>query len=374
MNHYKNKNMVKRASTICGALLISGSIALLSSCSTIPRAVERPNIVLISVDHLDILDLQEYAHHITGEKKRKMYNETPNLDRLSAEGLSFEQARSCSHQLPAAESVLTGRIIAGRRAAEGDTAAKKAGGVTLAEVLVDYDCAFIGQWLAPGTPASAGFDQKGLPADGQSRCSEELAEQAGRYIEGRSRVRQQPFFLYVHHSLGDSAAVDARALAHFKNKRTKGWRGQSDPQHAALVKGLDNSVGHILHKLWRNGFEKKTVVIFMSVPGAAVAAERDLREQLAGCDLRVPLIIRWNQYTRAGSWCNVAVDQADILPTMMYCAGYFPESLDDAAGVAGCSLSGLFWDPKNKDASYDRDQQCKGQVGVLARPAVKSRL
>lgn len=363
--------MKKRVFTTCGALIVLGSVLVLSSCSTIPQASNRPNIVLISADTLGALDLQEYARYITGEKKRQMYHETPNLDRLCAEGLSFEQAHSCAHQIPSAEGILTGRITAARGTGKSGAAAK---GVTIAEVLVDYDCAFIGKWQATGTPTSAGFDQKGLPAAGLKGSPADIAEQAGRYIEDRSRMRHRPFFLYVNHSLsGSSALAKETDLAHFKNKRTKGWHGQSDPHHAAMVKALDDSVGQILHKLWRNGLENKTIVIFMPAQGSASTATEDHPKSSTTCDARVPLIIRWNSHVQADKWSKVAVDQADILPTLMYCAGYFPESLDGDAGVDGCSLSGLFWDPHNKAASYDRDQQCERCMGTLVSPVANSR-
>ncbi len=346
--------MKKRVYAVCRVMAGVGALLFLSACSSINVASSKPNVVLISADDLGYMDVQEYAHHITGEKKRRMYNETPNLDRLCAEGLSFEQAYACRQQIHGAAGILNGRVNTLCSSGNSGAAGVSGAGISIAGVLPDYDSAFIGKWLDAGTPSAAGFEQKGVPGAGAGSGSTELSDQAVKYIAGRSRVRNQPFFLYFKHSLPESGPASAagRDVAYFSNKRTRGWQGQSDPQHAARVKALDDAVGRILHQLWRTGLDENTVVIFMPAAGRAgpeLAASSPV--------VRVPLIIRWNKYVKAGSWSKVPVDYADILPTVMQCAGYFPETLGEDAGVDGCSLSGLFWDPQNKYESYDRDIQ-----------------
>ena len=342
---------------------VNALLLFLSACSTIECASNKPNIVLITANDIGYMDVQEYAHHITGEKKRKMFYETPNLDRLCLEGISFENAYGGRMYSDSHAGLLTGRINA-----DFDQKGTKREPVSIAGVLPDYHSAFIGKWHAAGTPAAMGFDQSGLQRGSRSAQADELTEQAVRYIESRSRIRNKPFFLCIsHHVAEGSDYVKARDLAYFSRKRTRGWNGQSDPRDAAIVKGVDDSVGRILHKLWRVGLDENTVVIFMPANGCADAGSRKTsisgrgvakntgRISQADVGMRVPLVIRWKKLVKAGSWSNVPVDYADILPTVMQCAGYFPESLSADARVDGCSLSGLFWDTRNKDDSYERD-------------------
>jgi len=365
------KNKINKLNGGCCVGAVLGSLLVLSGCSTIQSASSRPHIILITTDDLGYMDVQEYAHHITGEKKRRMYNETPNLDRLCSEGLSFEQAYACRLQLPGTSGILNGRVNAACSPVNGGSAGDAGEGVSIAGVLPDYDSAFIGHWLAAGTPAAAGFKHAAVTTLGGQRGSAELSAQALLYLEGRSRMRNQPFFLYLNHSAAESAPASAadKDVAYFSKKGTRGWQGQSDPQHAARVKALDDALGRILHKLWRTGLDKKSVVIFMPVAG-----RRGAELAASGSGVRVPLIIRWNKYVTPGSWSKVPVDYADILPTVMQCAGYLPETLSDAAGVDGCSLSGLFWDPQNKSASYEREMRRPGYSCTPLRSAISPRL
>jgi N-sulfoglucosamine sulfohydrolase len=338
-----------------------GSIFFLSACSTIECASNRPNIILISANYLESMDVQEYAHHMTGEKKRKMFCETPNLDRLCQEGLCFEQASACSSYPVTHAGILAGRINASFNGQNASSKSPKGNKISIPGVLPDYDKAFIGKWHSDGIPATMGFDQLGLSDTGVDYSAEKITDQAVRYITSHSSRRSRPFFLYLNHYAADASHyAKAKDIKHFSKKRTRGRNADSDPQYAACVKGLDDSVGRILHKLWRYGLEENTVVIFMPAGGRTGTLKKST---LAGCNLQVPLMIRWKKHVKAGSWSNVPVDYADILPTVMQCGGYFPESLGEE--VDGCSLSGLFWDAENKYDSYER-RLLEDSVGSLS--------
>ena len=368
------KNMENRIYVACRILVVVGSVLFLSACSTNQCASTKPNIVLISANDLGYMNVQEYACHITGEKKRKMYYETPNLNRLCLEGLSFEQAYACRFYLPAHAGILTGRINSENNLKNGDPTGIKREKISIAEVLPDYDSVFIGKWHADGTSAAMGFDQLGLSTVNEDCQVDDLTEQAVQYIESRSKMRHKPFFLYLSHFTdGGLHSVNEKDVNHFIKKRTRGLNGDNDPYHAAMVKGVDDSVGRILHKLWRIGLDNNTVVIFMPANGrvGAESAEAD-KGSLIGSNMRVPLMIRWKKYVKAGSWSKVPVDYADILPTVMQCAGYFPEALGEDVEMDGCSLSGLFWDTRNKAESYERDIRCLHYPRISGGPGVSS--
>jgi len=77
--------------------------------STHAATATKPNIVLILADDLGIVDLNAYAVRFTGAKPAEMFYETPNLDRLTREGISFSQAYACQLCSPTRASLLTGK-------------------------------------------------------------------------------------------------------------------------------------------------------------------------------------------------------------------------------------------------------------------------
>ena len=78
-----------------------------SLCSL--QGADRPNVVLILADDLGWMDLASYAACVRGVNRSECYYETPNLDRLADQGLSFSQAYACPLCSPARASILTGQ-------------------------------------------------------------------------------------------------------------------------------------------------------------------------------------------------------------------------------------------------------------------------
>jgi arylsulfatase A-like enzyme len=105
----------------------------------------RPNIVLILADDLGFSDLGCYGGEI----------ETPNLDKLAAEGLRFSQFYNCAKCAPTRTSILTGLY-------HQQTNIKQAKNcVTIAEVLhrAGYTTLAAGKWHVGSTPLDRGFDR-----------------------------------------------------------------------------------------------------------------------------------------------------------------------------------------------------------------------
>ncbi len=73
---------------------------------------QQPNIILILADDFGIVDAQAYAHHFTEVDTAQMFYETPNLDRLIAEGTAFSQAYANPLCSPTRASILTGKYAA----------------------------------------------------------------------------------------------------------------------------------------------------------------------------------------------------------------------------------------------------------------------
>lgn len=75
----------------------------------VTRSHAKPNIILILADDFGIMDSQGYASHFTNVDSSRMYYETPNIDRLIAEGVSFSQAYANPLCSPTRASILTGQ-------------------------------------------------------------------------------------------------------------------------------------------------------------------------------------------------------------------------------------------------------------------------
>lgn len=124
-----------------------GAIAIQTVHSRAANADQdsRPNIVLIMADDLGFSDLGCYGSEI----------ETPNLDRLSQEGLRFNQFYNTAKCHSSRICLLTGLYMfqAGNQQMNR--------GVTIAEALAPagYHTMMVGKWHLAGEPTDRGFDR-----------------------------------------------------------------------------------------------------------------------------------------------------------------------------------------------------------------------
>ena len=284
--------------------------------------------------------------------------------------------------------------------------------ITIAEALPDYHSAFIGKWHVGGhgaegyTPADQGFEplawcdagasvyfdwrdrwnQKSTTAlpnipqkewqlgdagegTGLEYLTDDLTEQAIRYLDQRSQIKDQPFFLYFcHFAVHGPWHAKENDISYFEDKPTKGWNGHKDARYAGMIRGLDESVGRILLKLEETGLDENTLVVFMSdnggidrkiTPNGIITDNFPLmggKACLTEGGVRVPLVFRWKGKLEGGSWCNVPVDCNDIFPTLVEAAGYDPKPhYDKEEGIDGRSLMGLLNDVENDNNSYTRN-------------------
>ena len=77
--------------------------------ASVHAAAPRPNIVFILADDLGITDIGAYARHFTDAKPEDLFYETPHLDKLSADGISFSQSYANQLCSPTRAAVLTGK-------------------------------------------------------------------------------------------------------------------------------------------------------------------------------------------------------------------------------------------------------------------------
>lgn len=306
----------------------------------------RPNIVLIFADDLGYKDTG-----FTGSS----YYETPNLDRLAAQGMVFDQAyagagncapsRACLHSgqySPRTGVYAVGRTDRGpknlqRLVAVPNREDLALGNVTLAEALqsAGYRTGLFGKWHLsgdPGTrPTQQGFDvyydsrepnpnvRRDEPDDPKGIYS--LTRAAGEFMANN---RDRPFFVMLsHHAIHSSLEARPASLAKFQKKPAA--PGQDKPLYAACVYDLDDSVGQLLQKIQELGLAANTLIVFTSDNGGTGASSQEPLRGNKGCyyegGIREPFIAYWPGRIAAGTRCAVPVINVDLYPTFLDVAG-----------------------------------------------------
>lgn len=346
--------------TIC-ALLCLGLV----KAST---AVERPNIVVIMAD-----DLGWYDTRFQGNEDL----ETPFLDQFVSEGMTFTNgyagAPVCT---PTRAGMMTGmspaRLMVTNHApgfAEGMVpegrelaGAKKLTylpleATTLAERLGDeagYTTGFVGKWhlshrkgrdesgkkyepqLRPEHQGFdlnvGGFDRGGpptyfapyrIPGLEDAEEGEYLPDRlAGECIDFIKENRDGPFFLtFWNYSVHYPIEAPADLIAKYEK------RSVANPAYAAMIEGMDRSIGRLLEALDELGLRKNTLVIFTSDNGSLFGNGplRENKGHLYEGGIRVPWAVRWPGKIKPGSVSETAITTTDVFPTVLEVAGLEPK-------------------------------------------------
>ncbi|MFW5693316.1 MAG: sulfatase, partial [Thermoguttaceae bacterium] len=346
-------------------------------------AAEKPNLILILADDLGWGDLGCYGHP---------FFETPNLDRLAAEGVRFTSgyAASCVCS-PTRSSIMTGKYPARNDltiwlgGSGGAPAVDHLGldEVTIAEALKDggYATAHIGKWHLGGEPyfpEHQGFDvniagdHTGTPAGGYHLPNRmKLPDmQPGNYLTDRltdeclgtiDRWHDRPFFIYMAYHTVHTPIQGRKDLVEYYRQKLKP-EDTYNCEYAAMVHCLDENVGRILARLEARKLDEKTVVVFYSDNGGFshsggkknnVTTNKPLRRGKGYCyegGHREPAIVRYPPLTGKGGVCDVPVITNDLYPTFLELAGLPPRPEQHADGV---SLVPLLADPSG--GTIERD-------------------
>lgn len=336
------------------ALLISAVFASRSEAADAP-----PNIVVFLVDDMGIMDTSvPFLTNIVGKPQRYPLNDfyrTPNMDRLAARGIRFNDFSAMSVCSPTRISIATGRNAARHRTTNWIAQLDNRGpqgppewrwrglgkeDVTLARLLQKsgYRTIHVGKGhFAPhgfdgADPRNLGFDVNvggtsiGAPGSyygkqnfdkaGKSTIhgvsglerylgtdiflTEALTIEAKRHV-AEAVAREKPFFLnFAHYAVHSPFESDPRFAA---NYRASGKSPQAQA-FATLVEGMDKSLGDLLDHLETLGVADNTLIFFLGDNGSdaplghqhEVACAAPLRGKKGSHyegGTRVPLIVSW---------------------------------------------------------------------------------
>ncbi len=311
------------------------------------------------------------------------FYETPNLDRLAAQGMRFTQAyAACPVCSPTRASIQTGKYPARLNLTDWIPGAIRGKlispdylhhlpleEVTIAEALKEagYATCFIGKWHLGGPgyyPDQQGYEinigghEAGSPRsyfspyknpkmpDGPpgEYLTDRFSDEAVKFI---SSAKGKPFFLFLsHHAVHTPLQAKKDLIAKYKAKAAalppltgpeflpEGARvcrqAQNHAVYAAMIQSLDESTGRVMTKLEELGLSDNTVVIFMSDNGGLSTSEgaptsnvplRAGKGWLYEGGIREPMIIKWPGAVKPGSVCEEPVISNDFFPTMLEMAG-----------------------------------------------------
>ncbi|MBI9017753.1 MAG: sulfatase-like hydrolase/transferase [Phycisphaerae bacterium] len=159
--------------------------------------------------------------------------------------------------------------------------------------------------------------------------TEALTIKANRAVD-ESIEMEKPFFLYMaHYAIHAPIEQDDRFAQAYLDKGMH----PIEARYAALIEGMDKSLGDIVANLEKHGQLDNTIILFMSDNGGLSAHARGGKAHTHNKPLssgkgsaheggvRVPMIVKWPGVTEKGSKCFQPVIIEDYFPTILELAG-----------------------------------------------------
>jgi arylsulfatase A-like enzyme len=338
--------------------------------TAIPR---RASIIFIECHGLGAGDLSCYG---------QTNFQTPNLDRLAAEGTRFTDYRATGDALAPAQAALM----------LGKNAAFASGETTLAQRLqqAGYHTGLIGEWMLGAQPWTQGFDEfagflneqegqnyysdflwryapnsifdatnKTFSAfTGREEIYENTGGQHGQYLPDLLmsaaanfvRVNQpdfanhyRPFFLLVNLPAPRTATT---GQDDFPVPTDAPFTGENWPSaaknRAAMITRLDAGLGRLFEQLNRSRMTNNVAIFFTSAIGPEKFADTNLNflkpaGEMAGKNSEarrsLPMVVRWPEHVPAGRVSPQPWSATDFAPTALQIAYARP-----VAGYTGISV------------------------------------
>ncbi|MEC9093834.1 MAG: arylsulfatase [Planctomycetota bacterium] len=383
----------------------------------LPAATDPPNIIYVMVDDLGYGDLGCYGQEII---------QTPNIDRLSREGLKFTD-HYAGHTVcrPSRLVLLTGKH-SGNTPIHGNTnysLPPKTQTVTTLLKQAGYQTGGVGKWAlgspgSQGVPTLQGFDywfgyldqgrahnfypaylwennsrfplvgnvegpKRNVSTERVTYSHDVMHDQAMAFIRKNAKQR---FFLQAHYTIPHANNEGGRATGNGQEVPDHGIYAQEDwpdPEKgfAAMITRLDSDIGEMMALLKQLKIDNNTLVFFTSDNGPhqegghkmeffnSNGALRGYKRDLYDGGIRVPLIARWPGVIQAGAQTHHPSAFWDFLPTACELAGIKPPNDTDGISYVPTLLGKpqpkhdyLFWRAGKKFA-VRKDQWKAVRVG-----------
>lgn len=322
---------------------------------------KQPNIVILFVD--------DYGWADVGYRNPEYY--TPNIDKLSEEGMDFSRAYVCTPTCsPSRAAILTGkesiRMEMPRHIPHEDEEGRNSKEYsywptdpvqrntrnwlpleekTYAERLKEegyYNC-FIGKWHLghePYHPIHQGFDEQfGASNWGHPKSyyypflknpdplkektkkgdylTDVLTNKAEEFIANYDK--DEPFTMSLWYYTVHGPHIGREDL--IQRYRDLGWE-ERQAQYGAMVSAMDESVGKVRKALEDKGIAENTVILFTSDQGGyfsnfPLRGKKNGGNTLGEGGARVPFIMHYPGVTVSGKNCDTPIQTIDVYPTLV---------------------------------------------------------
>lgn len=309
----------------------------------------RPNVLFIFLDDFGWRDVSYMGSD---------FYETPQLDKLAEEGISFSDAYACAANCaPSRACLLSGQYTPRHQIFNVGTQARGAKshrrlmhvpGVSTLDPKIQtwahqlqrrgYVTGTIGKWHLSSDPLPYGFDvniggtHSGSPPRGyypphnvpglkdapkDEYLTDRLTDEAVRFITDN---REKPWALYLTHFAVHTPLNAKKELVEKYEAKPKG-KLHDHVAMATMVQAVDDGVGRIRQTLEKLELEENTIIIFTSDnggygPATDMAPLKGYKGTYYEGGIRVPLFIKWPGVTKPGTKSNVPVSGIDIYPTL----------------------------------------------------------
>jgi arylsulfatase A len=321
----------------------------LGSSTNLPAAESQPNIILIMAD--------DFGYECITANGGESY-QTPNLDRLAASGIRFEQCHVQSLCTPTRVQLMTGRYNVRNYINFGTLPRTE---TTFANLLKKkgYATGVCGKWQLGrevDSPQHFGFDEAllwqhtrrppryanaGLELNGVEKESP-----PGGYgpklvndfaLDFVAKHKDSPFFLYYPMMLTHDPFQPTPDSPDW-DPNTKSEKELEDVKHFAdMTKYMDQMIGLLDAKLGELGIRDNTLLMFIGDNGTLGS----ITSRFKGADFKggkgktthrghhVPMIVSWPAVIKQGRVSTELVSSTDFLPTICSAAGVeVPENVD----------------------------------------------
>ena len=378
-----NSQQIGMCQTSVWAGLVA-AIGFLGMVGVESTAAERPNVIFVMVDDLGYGDLGCY-----GQKQIQ----TPNIDRLAAEGLRFTDFYAgCTVCRPSRLVLWTGKHTGHTPINSNASYVFQPSDVTVAELLkqAGYSTGGVGKWAMGGVETSGhpnenGFDfwmgyldqgdahnyypthlwrnREKYPMEGNvlsdapkargrvavkrvTYSHDVMTEQMFDFIRSHA---QSPFLFHTHWTIphanneGGRVTGDGMEVPDYGIYADRNWPS-TEKGHAAMITRMDRDMGRLIALLRELGIDRRTLVFFTSDNGAhsegghkheyfdSSGPLRGYKRDLYEGGIRVPGIAWWPGVIEPGRVSSEPLAFWDFLPTACELAGVSPPK--DTDGIS----------------------------------------